>query len=638
MNLKPIIIAVVLACSTGLFAQSNLDSLEQLLRHPMPDTVRFKVLADLIWPYTRSNSARALELSDSAMAIAQRMHDSVKIIHITYYYGAANKNIGNFHKALQYLNFYRDYQVRHSDSLKVAHVDFQIGDTYDNKGDLESALYHYLNAIEIYKNLNRENFLFSSLTGAGIVYRKMKRPDKALEYYQEARAIYKKSNDGRDSPDALTNIANLLIEEKQYDQAMPYYHHALALDQEDGNEWGIAYDLEHIGKIHLIKKQYVTALASLQQSLRIREKLGHIKNIAITYTAIGETQAMQGKLAEGVQTIQKAIDLAKANNLKPELAEAYNRLAVVYEINGDYRQALQYERLHLVEKDSILNEQISRQLVEMDAQYETAEKTRAIEQLSARSQIQELPIAKAKRQNALISLGLLLALSLAGFAYYRYHNKQKTNRILAEKNAVIAQSLAEKDALLREIHHRVKNNLQVISSLLSLQAGNVQDASAQAALTESRNRVRAMALIHQNLYQDANIIGVPVQSYIEEMTTNLFRTYQTAADIDLQLEIDPLKMDIDDIIPLGLILNELITNALKYAFPKGSGILKVQLKKQAEKIQLAVLDNGIGFPPEFKWETASSLGFRLIQAFAAKLNATVQIENNQPGTQIALTF
>ena len=193
---------------------------------------------------------------------------------------------------------------------------------------------------------------------------------------------------------------------------------------------------------------------------------------------------------------------------------------------------------------------------------------------------------------------------------------------------IISRSLQEKEFLLREIHHRVKNNLQVISSLLKLQSRSVSDKMAQQALNEGRHRVRSMALIHQNLHQDENnLSSIKVLGYLDQLTSELMSSYKVDHDkVRLKLDVDDLVLDVDSIIPIGLIVNELVSNSLKYAFPEGrEGTIVVNLHKTSEKtLRLEVIDNGIGYKKELI--NAKSFGLRLIQALSDRLKADYKLD------------
>jgi len=195
---------------------------------------------------------------------------------------------------------------------------------------------------------------------------------------------------------------------------------------------------------------------------------------------------------------------------------------------------------------------------------------------------------------------------------------------------VINTELKEKDMLLREVHHRVKNNLQMISSLLGIQSRKIKDEKAKEAIREGRSRVHSMSLLHQNLYQKDNLSGVPIADYLPKLCRSLFDTYNINGDqVKLTTEIEPIKLNIETVIPLGLIVNELITNALKYAFPNGrQGEINIQFKEMDKGLLMVVQDDGVGFQKTEPGESHEGFGHSLIGAFKQKLNADIQFINN----------
>jgi two-component system, sensor histidine kinase PdtaS len=186
---------------------------------------------------------------------------------------------------------------------------------------------------------------------------------------------------------------------------------------------------------------------------------------------------------------------------------------------------------------------------------------------------------------------------------------------------------------MKEIHHRVKNNLQVISSLLDLQSHTIGHKQASEAIRESRNRVQAMALIHQNLYREGdNMKSIKMEDYINSLVLSLFSSYNVKKNkIGLKTKIDPVSADAEPVILMGLVLNELISNALKYAFcNKETGTLSITLKQNenSDHFLLEVKDDGAGFPPGFNIYRSESFGYKLVKAFAHKLKARLEVFND----------
>lgn len=213
-----------------------------------------------------------------------------------------------------------------------------------------------------------------------------------------------------------------------------------------------------------------------------------------------------------------------------------------------------------------------------------------------------------------------------------------TDRTIAEEK--IRTSLHDKEALLKEIHHRVKNNLQVVSSLLGLQSRTIPDPEQRKMFEESQNRVYSMALLHESLYQSDNLSRIDFPEYIRQLADHLFRSYGVAAErIHLRTELDSISLHMDAAVPCGLIINELVSNSLKYAFPDGrQGEVHIGLHGQpAGMAKLLVADDGIGLRSDLDWTTTRSLGLRLVRSLAQQLGAQIEVKS-QVGTEVQLLF
>ncbi|NDJ76002.1 MAG: PAS domain S-box protein [Chloroflexi bacterium] len=206
-------------------------------------------------------------------------------------------------------------------------------------------------------------------------------------------------------------------------------------------------------------------------------------------------------------------------------------------------------------------------------------------------------------------------------------------------NEQIRQSLHEKEILLKEIHHRVKNNLQIISSLLLLQTGEASDDGVLAALSESQNRVYSIATIHEMLYQSRDLARVDFAAYVDRLIGYLFQSFQRSPQaVDLQVEIDDVALNMDTAIYCGLIINELVSNALKYAFsPEQCGQIEVGLHRNGQGMVLAVGDNGVGLPAHVEPETVESLGLQLVSMLTQQLDGTLTIDRSG-GTVFTVEF
>lgn len=363
----------------------------------------------------------------------------------------------------------------------------------------------------------------------------------------------------------------------------------------------------------------------------------HIRNKSYysscdTYFRIGQSYLEEKNYTEALRAFQKMLLYTDTIELPLMKFNAHLNLYKAYRAMNDYPNALlQYELIYNF-RDTIMGLEKQKQLNEMVVKYETAEKEKQLAETS-------LHLETAQKKQQFLSFGLLGALLVSGLSYYAFRTKTQTNKMLEEKNKVISKALQEKDILLREIHHRVKNNLQMISALLYLHGKSVDDSTAQEALMESQNRVQSMAMIHQNLYQDENLLGVSINAYLDKLLQHLISSYNIEQNrITIDKHIDVPQLDIDTVIPLALIINELISNALKYAFRDGrKGEIRIDLQQTAGSIVLEVRDNGMGFPDHFSLESSANFGLKLINILCDRLGASWSL-HTEHGTRINLSI
>ncbi|PWB65036.1 MAG: hypothetical protein C3F14_05995, partial [Deltaproteobacteria bacterium] len=204
----------------------------------------------------------------------------------------------------------------------------------------------------------------------------------------------------------------------------------------------------------------------------------------------------------------------------------------------------------------------------------------------------------------------------------------------------LRDSLSEKEILLKELAHRTKNNMQVVGSLLSLQAVSTADDKLLAALSEIQDRIRAMALVHENLYRSGNFASLNLRDYLKDLMTSLLRTHPGGdGSIRMDLDLEEIFISIDAALPCGLIINELVSNSLKHAFPGGkSGAIFLTLRRAGERVELAYRDDGPGLPPDIDLSRTRTLGLKLVYNLAVKqLRGALEIRRD-PAPEFVITF
>lgn len=316
----------------------------------------------------------------------------------------------------------------------------------------------------------------------------------------------------------------------------------------------------------------------------------------------------------------------------------------------------QYEQL----KDSILEVAKQQQSANLNRKYQTAKKDleirsgeKNINLLTNQNRLMNNNLQQVRSIRGIIIAVTIVAALLLILTYFQYRIKQRTNlrlqlqeKAISQKNDLLQHMAAQKDTLLeekelliKEIHHRVKNNLQVVISLLNTQSAYLNDAQASAAIRQSQHRMQSISLIHQKLYQSESRALINMKEYTQELVQYLQQSFDTANRIAFKLDIADIELDVLRAVPIGLILNEAITNAIKYAFPNdGWGNIEVTLSCTAgQQLQLSVSDDGQGLPPGFNIDLCRSLGINLMKGMCKQISGQLGI-NHQHGVSVTIAF
>jgi len=317
---------------------------------------------------------------------------------------------------------------------------------------------------------------------------------------------------------------------------------------------------------------------------------------------------------------------------------------------GHYNDALRHFEAYHRLNDSLSGVQKAVQIQDIQVKYAVEQKDKDlriqsgdIQLLTKQNQLQQERAERSRIYRNLIVAGLLLLLLLV---YVRYRLKQQKNRQLeakqkeiSDKNEELGRLLHENEWLLREVHHRVKNNLQVIMSLLKTQSDFLHDETALAAVADSEHRVYAMSLIHQKLYKSNNVTSVRMSEYIGDLVEYLRYSFDPSRRVMFDLQVGPIDLDVQQAVPVGLIINEAITNSFKYAFPfSGDDRITIRLAEvEGNRIMLTIADNGRGMPPDFDPTQHNSFGMLLISGLTEDLDGELDIRKHQ-GIAIDVRF
>lgn len=393
------------------------------------------------------------------------------------------------------------------------------------------------------------------------------------------------------------------MKQAKYTELLSEYYHEKELNTPDFH-----FPVESM----LIKSNSPEAIADLKRIHHISDSLNNLNAVSSTSLALGRALLNTGRADELIPILQKTIaKLDSANYPFSNSGERY-LLQEAYAATGDFEKAYMGLLDQKKMEDSLRSGEMLARIADYEVKYETQEKERALEK-------------KAASEKLLFWILGSAAVVLAILSFFFLKNRKK-NRLLAKQKKLLEATIDEKNVLLKETHHRVKNSFQIVSSLLYLQSENMADKEAQLAIKEAQNRVRSMVLIHQKLYNKDQLVGINTQEYFNDLTRDIFESHTDSENkIDYSMNVESMVLDIETITPIGLILNELITNVLKHAFDTSSSAknLQIDFDKKEDELVLSVQDNGVGMPAEVR---ESSFGIKLMKALAKKLKATLDFQ------------
>lgn len=336
-----------------------------------------------------------------------------------------------------------------------------------------------------------------------------------------------------------------------------------------------------------------------------------------TKLAMARAMRTLGLHERAEKTLREVLADAADGGFDEDRMVAHQELAILFEEAGEAQQALEQFKHYMALKDSIASHHTAVAVAELQERYEGAQKDAALkEQLFVNSRKRTWLMGAAS--------ALLLLVTLVGSLLFWRRREREHLRTMTQRNTELDAALAEKDLLLQEVHHRVKNNLQMVGSLLRMQGRRITDPLARLAVRDSQDRVRSMALIHQDLYGEGHTQGIDMGSYVEKLITGLLRSHGfDNGRIALHVDVPTLRLDVDTAVPIGLILNELVVNALKHAFPEGrQGSLRVSLHRRVDGLHLEVSDDGVGLTVQaINDEGGGGFGLGMLRTFAEKLQA-----------------
>ena len=648
----------------------RIDSLRTELAKAKEDTTKLDLLADIIYEHVNYQPKEGLAYQKEALELAEKTSWEPGTAKIKDKLGRLYWRMGNFSEALknhfEALDIYvqtgnkpaegrlllaigQDYldDGKYAEArtylLKAINTSEDAGDKrtlsgtygilaylYEMQGDIAEATKASYAYLKIAEETGNKSDIATATSTLAYNYLALGNNTEALKYFKQVLQGVKEGGNKIEIAVYNIEIADVYTTIGNFSEAMSYYSAALSVANEikDGK---VIADIHHgIGNVYQAQGNYKEALKNYLIAEAGFKSVREKQQLAGLYTEMGMVYTTLKKYDQARKFFNDSKALYESLNNKLAMDDYYSGLELLDSATGNWKGAYQDHKQYIAIRDSSFNKETLKKLVVSQMQYENEKKEAIVkaeqEKKDVRAQ-QKIKLQRNIRNSAFAVLAVVLLFSMV---VYRQRNKIAGGKKRSD------QLLLDKELLLREIHHRVKNNLEVVSSLLALQSAQIDDPNTKEAMQEGQNRVQSIGIVHQKLYQGTNLGAIEMKDYFINLSESILDSFGAEKRVTIECAMDQLDVDIDTAVPLGLIVNELLTNTLKYAFPEGQpGKVQIKLKKQADGIlHLEVSDNGIG-----KSGVTHGTGFggQLVSLLTQQLSGSMR-EEVKNGTHIYFEF
>ena len=531
------------------------------------------------------------------------------------------------------------YESIHFVALHAVYILYS--NIYFTDGNYKQALNYGLMALKSALNVGDSSMSLCEIENyIGMTLVRLKEGEKAVDYYNNALRIAERNNDHIGVLQIMANIVNNYIELRKPDKALAFMNTLPKnLLKPLTDESYIYTPLSYLSIYDQLKRYsevnfYCNQILQLIRLHRPPDNLLHnFYQLLIGY------YLQSGQYASADMYIATIDSLGRKIGDPNRIKDGFFLRFRLDTARGLYKAAnenlLKFQALN----DSLFNETTSRQIKQLEVEYETEKSKNVITVLSQQNQLQRNSLEQEKLVRKFTIAGAALLCVIMGLLYRQYRRKQQNNKVMLQKNEQLQHFLNEKEWLVKEIHHRVKNNFHIVASLLEIQTSYLKNKEALSAIKESQHRIHSMSIIHQKLYQSETLSTIHMPEYIYELVEYLRESYGIRETVGFSLQIENIELNHGPAITLGLILNEAITNAIKYAFTKTKdGKISISLTHISDsQLLLSIADNGRGLPNDFDAKIGTSMGMELLRGLTDDLGGSLSIETKD-GTLIKVIF
>lgn len=530
---------------------------------------------------------------------------------------AMYNNLGNFYYHRGYIDsciyYYKKalpfYEGQH-DTLSKASTQLNLGIAYKEIGAYTAALEYLLLAVRILEGKKETSTLGSCYNAIANIYSRQGDFEEAIAYHKKALVIRRSLDSRKEIASSLNNLGIIYRRQGSYDSALFYLRKSLIIKQKEQRPSHIASTLNNIGLVLFNLGQLPEAKAQFEKAFSIRGNNKDLVGQAITLNNLGKVHNAMGQYRRASWFLDSAYFMIEEEGLLEEMADNLALRIETQEALGNMKEALKISKQLMEVKDSLLNQEKVESLVEMQTKYETEKKEQFIAVLEAQKDLQDTEIQLNRLWITILMIGVMLVIVIGLMLFSRFKSEKRNKRKV--------------ETLMQELHHRVKNNLQLLSSIFSLQSRAITDSGVLEAVKSSENRVNAMAIIHQKLYRKTEVGHIDGREYFFDLLSQLAESFGYDLNSDnLFVNICEFDVDLDKVISLGLIVNELVSNSFKYTFsavlnPK----LYIRIERVGDDLKIEIKDNGKGFDREEV--SGNAMGLNIIETLTRQLSAKVK--------------
>lgn len=621
--MKNLFFIFLLILQTGYAQQKTYDSLEKKLKEAVSPDQKLEILNQLVAVSFNKNISQALMYANQGVELADKTGNKQWQPKFYEMAGRMHANMIHLDTASVFFDKAMAGYQQLGNKEGQASTAFKMAWVYKKKGETDKAMSKDLYALKLMEETGNKAMICNALTRISDDLTRQERLEEAKDYALRAIEMAEKNNLSSELFYVYFNAGNVAMSANDYKSSLDYYNKAMKIVKEQDLGMGSLCDitnshgnaLKRMGRYKEAKYDYETAL-------KLAKKANYQNAITATIANLGEINLLMGNYTQALGYQLETVRLQEQDKDLSNLTENYQHVSTIYEKLGNYKSALEYQKKAYHMRDSVASIKSDTTMSKMLTRYETNKKEETIES-------QQNEISQQKKLQGLTIGILFLMFVFIVFGIISYRLRVKRSRLLAAKNA-------ENELLLKEIHHRVKNNLEVVSSLLALQSAQIDDPNTKEAMREGQNRVHSIGIVHQKLYQATNLGAIEMKDYFLNLSESILDSFGAENRVKIELAMEKLEIDIDTAVPLGLIVNELLTNTIKYAFPHGKqGNVVIKLEKRKTGIlHLEVSDDGIGKSNIIK---GTGFGSQLISLLTRQLRGHMKEEINN-GTHTYFNF